>query len=191
MHFSGYRFEEATPEEFPAIHRLNHQIFVDEVGQHEPTGTGLLIDHFHEKNTYFIAKAGDVLVGMISASDEPPFSVASKLTDYSALTVLGSGLLEVRLLAIHPDHRKGLVLAGLLYAVLKHAYSGGYSHVIISGVQKHLQMYERLGFRAIGPAVIRGKAAFTPMALCIRDIPLRTVNRFRRWLKAAQTGVGR
>lgn len=179
---SSYTFKmAATSEEFAEIHRLNHQIFVDEVGQHEPTSTGRLIDQFHEKNIYFIAKRGDLLVGMISVHDQPPFSVASKLRDSSVLTALGSGLLEVRLLAIHSDERNSRVFAGLLYAVLIHACAGRYTHLIISGVEKHLRMYARFGFRAIGPAVSRGKTEFTPMALLISDIPLKTVNRFRKW----------
>ena len=177
-----YTFKNAaTPKEFGEIHRLNHEIFVDEVGQHEPTDTGLLIDQFHQKNTYFIAKRGDSLVGMVAVHDQPPFSVESKMADPSVLAALGSKLLEVRLLAIHRDERNTRVFAGLLYAVLKHARVGGYSDLIISGVQQNLRMYERLGFRPIGSAVIRGKAQFTPMAVRISDIPEDTVKRFRRW----------
>src|SRR5689334_643084 len=146
----GYEYtfkKAATPEEFAEIHRLNHQIFVEEVGQHESTGTGLLIDQFHQKNTYFIAKRGDAFVGMVSVNDEPPFSVEKKLADPSVLAGLGSRLLEVRLLAIRPDERNSRVLAGLLYAVLIHACSGEYSHLIISGIQQNLRMYGRFGFR--------------------------------------------
>jgi aspartate aminotransferase-like enzyme/GNAT superfamily N-acetyltransferase len=177
-----YTFKRAaSSEELTQIHRLNHQIFVDEVGQHEATGTRLLVDQFDDKNQYFIAKRDDLLVGMISVHDKPPFSVAHKLADPRILEDLGSQLLEVRLLAIHPDERNTRVLAGLLYAVFSYARNGGYSHLVISGVEKQLPMYERLGFQAIGPAVSRGKAEFTPMAVRIKDFPAKTVNRFQRW----------
>ncbi len=171
----------ASTEELQQIHRLNHQIFVEEVGQHEATGTSLLIDQFDQKNYYFIAKRDDLLVGMVSVHDQPPFSVANKLANPAALEMLGPHLLEVRLLAIRPDERNTKVLAGLLYAVFKYAYSGGYSHLIISGVQKQLAMYERLGFRAIGPPVSRGKAEFTPMAVSVNDLSAKTLARFHRW----------
>ena len=178
---SRYTFKRATtPEELAEIHRLNHRIFVDEIGQHEPSGTGSLIDQFDGKNTYFIAKLEDRLVGMISVHDRPPFSVAAKLSDTDVLSKLGPYLLEVRLLAVHPDERNSSVFAGLLYAVLTFACCGDHSHLIISGVQKHLPMYERLGFHAIGPAVKRGKAEFTPMAVSVNDLPPQTVDRFRR-----------
>jgi aspartate aminotransferase-like enzyme/predicted N-acetyltransferase YhbS len=179
---SSYTFKKAaTREEFADIHRLNHRTFVDEVGQHEATGTGALVDPFHARNTYFIAKRGESVVGMIAVHGEPPFSVASKLADASVLEEYGTGLLEARLLAIPPEERNGRVFAGLLYAVLEYASGAEYTHVAISGVGKHLGLYERIGFRAIGPAVERGQAEFTPMVLRLSDLPGVTVDRFRKW----------
>lgn len=179
---SSYTFQKAaSPEDFAEIHRLNHRIFVDEVRQHEPTGTGLLVDRFHRTNTYFTAKRGGRLVGMVSVNDQPPFSVANKLKDTGSLKSLGPGLLEVRLLAVDPNERNRRVLAGLLCAVLNHSLDGDYTHLIISGVRGYIRMYERLGFRAIGPRIAAGNAEFTPMALRISDLPVDSVNRFRKW----------
>jgi aspartate aminotransferase-like enzyme len=177
-----YLFKEAsTPEEFFAIARLNHQIFVEEVGQHPATETGSLVDPFSAKSDYFIAKRDDLLVGMVAVHDRPPFSVAAKMPDPSRLDALGPRLLEVRLLAIQPAHRRSRVFAGLLYAVLTRAVTQNHTHLLISAVDAQRTLYERLGFCSLGPPVQRGRAFFTPMALEVQSLCPVTVNRFRKW----------
>ena len=101
-----------TAEEIEQVHRLNHSIFAEEVGQHAPTADGRLVDKFHSRNRYFIATLGGELVGMVSAHDGPEFSIAGRLKDLSTLKALRAPL-EIRLLAILPRFRKRSILAGL------------------------------------------------------------------------------
>ena len=43
-----YLFKRAESQpEFEQVHRLNHRTFVEEIPQHQPTGTGDLVDKFH------------------------------------------------------------------------------------------------------------------------------------------------
>lgn len=158
-----YIFKRADAgDEFEQIHRLNYRTFVEEIPQHAASRRGRLIDKFHAKNTYFVALLEGRVVGMLSVHDQPPFSVADRLADPSILDAPGRRPLEVRLLAVEPEHRTGPVLGGLLFSVLQHARDR-YHDVYISGVAKRVAMYERLGFRALGPAVASGSAAFVPM----------------------------
>jgi hypothetical protein len=56
---SDLQFKQAeTIEEIEQIHRLNHRIFAEEVGQHGQRYDGRLIDKFHSGNRYFIADLG-------------------------------------------------------------------------------------------------------------------------------------
>ena len=56
-----YLFKPADSEtEFEQIHALNHATFVREIPQHHDPGDGRLIDKFHEKNFYFVAKRGEL-----------------------------------------------------------------------------------------------------------------------------------
>ena len=55
-------------------------------------------------------------------------------------------------------------MIGLLWTALQHA-RGSYDEVYISGVAERVPMYERLGFRTLGPAVPDGTAAFVPMCV--------------------------
>ena len=78
----GYVFKRAeTNEEFEQIHRLNYRTFVAEIPQHRDPGTGRLVDKFHDKNGYFVALDCGRVIGMISVHDQPPFSVADRLSD--------------------------------------------------------------------------------------------------------------
>lgn len=169
-----YLFKRAeTNHEFEQVHRLNHRTFVEEIPQHRDPGNGLLVDKFHHKNAYFIVLRDGQVVGMLSAHHEPPFSVADRLSDPDVLTRNGSRPLEVRLLAIEPAERNSTMFFGLIWTLYEHARSNGYTHLYISGVEERLELYRRLGFEALGPAVPAGKAAFVPMVLTIGKLPMK------------------
>lgn len=162
------------PEEFAQLHALNFRTFVRELPQHDGgQSDGRLVDRFHDKNTYFVALCEGRVVGMLAVHDRPPFSVAEKLADPSVLAGLGPRPLEVRLLAVEPEHRHSLVLGGLGLAVLRHARAHGHSHLLISGFVDRLRMYERMGFRALGPPVRSGAVEFVPMVAQVDRMPGR------------------
>jgi aspartate aminotransferase-like enzyme len=155
-------------EEIEQIHRLNHLIFAEEIGQHETTANGLLVDKFHARNRYFIAVRSGRIVGMVSVHEGPDFSVASRLTDKSILNRFRATL-EVRLLAILPEYRKRAVLAGLFWQVFDYARAHHYSDLLISGIVERLPMYMKLGFRPLGPPASNGAAAFVPMRMSLES----------------------
>jgi hypothetical protein len=159
--------------EFEQIHRLNYRTFAEEIGQYAPDGSGVLVDRFHDKNRYFIAVQDDEVIGMVAVHDQAPFSVSSRLSDPAILDSLGDRLLEVRLLALDAGSRHRMIFANLLWQVYLFAHQEGHSHLIISGITAKLEMYERMGFEALGPAVQTGEASFVPMALCLQPPPER------------------
>ncbi len=165
-------FKQADSDwEFEQIHRLNYQVFAEEIGQHVTDGTGTLVDRFHLKNVYFIAIEDGQVIGMVAAHDEAPFSVESRLPDPGVLGALGDRLLEVRLLSIASESRRRMVLAKLLWMIYAYARDRAYSHLIISGLSSKEAMYQRMGFRRLGPPVACGAASFVPMALPLHSPP--------------------
>jgi aspartate aminotransferase-like enzyme len=151
-------------DELRQICALNHRIFAEEVAQHPPDPSGLLVDRFHQENRYFVALEDSVVVGMISAHTGPEFSIARRLPDPSLLGRLQRPM-EIRLLAIEPKARRRTVLAGLLWQVYEHANAGEYSHLLISGITEREGMYRKMGFVSLGPAVPEGSACFVPMMM--------------------------
>ena len=177
-----YVFKRAeTRHEFEQIHQLNYRTFVNEIPQHADTGNGILIDKFHGKNAYLIVLREGRVVGMVSAHDQPPFSVADRLPEPELLTRPGMRPLEVRLLAIEPGERNSTMFFGLIWSLYEHARSNDYTHLFISGVAERVDLYERLGFVALGPAVPCGAAAFVPMMLTIGQLPIKIDRVKRLW----------
>jgi hypothetical protein len=175
-----YRFKKAeTQAELDQVFRLNHDVFAGELGQYEEQSERRLVDKFHCKNLYVIAMAEDRLVGMLSAHDQPPFSVAARLPDPAALDSWGR-LTEVRLLAIHPDHRSGMVLTGLLLHLYE--YIREYDAVAISGYVEQATVYHKLGFHDLGPPVRSGEADYIPMAATVAELERRA----RVWKRRMQ-----
>jgi aspartate aminotransferase-like enzyme/N-acyl-L-homoserine lactone synthetase len=182
---TGIQFKEAeTSFEIEQIHRLNHRVFAEEIGQHPRTPDGHLVDRFHDHNRYFIALKDGALVGMVSVHDGPDFSIASRLHDATILRDLRAPL-EVRLLAILPEFRDGSLLAGLFWQVNKYAKSHGYSDLLISGIVEREPMYAKMGFRRLGPPVRCGSAEFVPMRLSLEKPPTEFSSRLHlygsRW----------
>ena len=182
-----YAFKRAdTEDEFEQIHRLNYRTFVEEIPQYTNVADGRLVDKFHAKNTYFVAIESARVVGMLSVHDRPPFSVAARLPDPSILERPGCKPMEVRLLAVEPEHRSRPVMAGLLWLALEHARDR-YTEVYISGIAERAEMYERLGFQPLGEPVASEMAsgrsvAFVPMRV---SLPLEDkVERIARFWKS-------
>jgi aspartate aminotransferase-like enzyme len=177
-----YVFKRAeTDAEFEQIHRLNYRTFVSEIPQHPDPGEGRLVDKFHTKNAYFLVLCQGRVVGMLGVHDQPPFSIADRLPDPGILSKPGTRPLEVRLLAIEPDRRNGTLLFGLVWVLYQHALDHNYTHLVISGIEDRLPMYQRFGFEPLGPAVGKGKATFVPMMLTVGRLPERVKRTKQQW----------
>lgn len=68
-----------SPNEFEQIHRLNYETFVEEIPQHRPDASSMLVDKFHDENIYVIAVQDDEVMGMITVRDRRPFSLDQKI----------------------------------------------------------------------------------------------------------------
>jgi N-acyl-L-homoserine lactone synthetase len=153
----------AEPWEFEQIHRLNYRTFVEEIPQHSGNESGILIDKFHEENTYIIALFGRRLAGMVALRGNRPFSLDSKLDNLDSYLPPYRSLCEIRLLAIDPDFRTGAVFRGLIESGAEYGLSRGYDLAVISGTVRQTRLYRHLGFVPFGPLVGTADAMFQPM----------------------------
>ncbi len=170
------RFKLAEATEFEAIHRLNYRTFVEEIPQHPPNESRRLVDRFHAENIYAVCLDGDELVGMIAGRCQRPFSLESKLPDLDSHLPAHHKLVEVRLLAVAPSHRKQTVFAQLAGMLAQHLRAQGCDLAIISGTVRELRLYRHLGFRPFGPLVGSHKARYQPMVLTLRDYAARVAH---------------
>ena len=91
------------------------------------------------------------------------------------------------MLTVRPSYRRGPVFLGLLGRFDEHARRHGYTRLLISGLVERIAIYEKLGFRALGPAVACGRAAFVPMSLDLRRLPA-SLRRMIAWWEARLAG---
>ena len=183
MHRVGpYTFAFAVTEaDFEAVHALNYQTFVREIPQHAGDGTGRLVDKFHDRNRYLIARKDGTHVGMLALHDAPPWSVTDRLPDPKFLDDPAIRPLEIRLLAVVPDERTSPVMLGLVWALYDYARAHGFTHFVISAVVEQRTLYEHLGFVALGPPVGAGRACFLPMWLPLPRLEAKMARLMELW----------
>jgi len=176
-----------TPQELEDVHRLLYQTFVVEIPRYDDPGTDYLVDKYHDRNLYFVALCNGRVCGMAAVHDQPPFSVAAALDDPDVLHRLSRRLLEVRIFAVEPRERFGLVFAGVAWSIHEYAKSSGYRQIVISGLAGREPMYERLGFLRLGPPRLRGSEHFVPMALDLSRLPKKVKQDLQRWNRRRAT----
>lgn len=170
-HPHGYVFRKATrPEEFEAIHRLNHRTFAEEIPQHDPHADGRLVDRFHGQNHYHIAMRGGDLAAMVALRFDRPFSVEQKAPQALAELPPEQEWCEIRLLAIESKHRGGFVLTGLLRCIVDAVREQGRTAAMISATTRQLKLYRHLGFRPFGPLIGREGAWYQPMWITVEGL---------------------
>lgn len=167
-------FKLATdPAEIEQIHRLNYRTFVEEIPQHSPNPEGRLVDKFHDENTYVIGVAEDRVVAMLALRGKRPFSLDSKLPDLDQHLPPGRRVVEIRLLAVEPERRRGSVFHQLLEFAVEHCLSQGHDMAIISGTTRQIKLYRHMGFEPFGPLVGSEGAQFQPMYLTLEAFVAR------------------
>ncbi len=155
--------------EFEQIFQLGYDTFVEEIPQHSPSGDRRHVDRFHDQNTYVIALQGDELVGMIVLRGERPFSLDQKLGNVDDYRPPGRRVCELRLLAVRPAFRRGLVFKGLVDGLVREGRRRGYDLAVISGTLRQQKLYRHLGFVPFGPQVGTEDAPFQPMYITFED----------------------
>jgi GNAT superfamily N-acetyltransferase len=150
-----------------AIHRLNYRTFVEEIPQHPKNPSGILIDRFHNENTYCIGMQGDALVAMVAMRSNRPFSLDAKLENLDQYLPTHQRVCELRLLAVEPHARHTRTTLRLFQFLATRALAQGIDLGIMSGTTRQLKLYQRVGFVPFGPIVGSGEARYQPMTLLL------------------------
>lgn len=160
-----------TEQEFNQIAALNYATFVEEIPQHAQNSELRLVDKFHRENEYVVVYKDVDIVGMVAFRDARPFSLDQKIGAVEQyLTAEDSQFLcEIRLLAIHKEHRNGRVFAMLSKALFRHFYDKGYSACVISGTVREEKLYTQMGFRQFADVVGSEEARYLPMVMTRTD----------------------
>ena len=156
--------------EFLQIHELNYKTFVEEIPQHQESAEKILVDKFHNKNKYIIAKIEEKVVGMVCYNMDRPFSLDTKLPSLDKYLPEYKRIAEVRLLAVHPEERKATVAYRLLKYLSNVLIQSQVNAAVISGTTRQLRLYKKIGFVPFGPLVGSANASYQPMYITIKEL---------------------
>lgn len=158
-----------SPEEFEQVYRLNYRTFVEEIPQHAPNPDRVLVDQRLERSTCYVCLREGRVLGMVAICDRRPFSLDAKLPDLDdylvRMPVPARRPCEIRLLAVEPGHRSGLVFRGLIEHLHRHCRERGYDVALISAAGSQAHLYRNLGFFPFGPPLGTELAPYQGMAL--------------------------
>jgi hypothetical protein len=153
--------------EFEQIHLLNYKTFVEEIPQHPSNDAKILIDKFHFKNKYLIAKEGESVCGMICYNLNRPFSLDGKIENLDKFLPAYKNLAEVRLLAVRDKERTKPVAYRLLKELCLALIRADVDTAVISGTTRQLGIYRKMGFISFGPLVGTKEASYQPMYITV------------------------
>ena len=177
-------------EELEQVHQLNYRTFVEEIPQHHQNPDRALVDRFHDDNTYFICKRGERVVGMIAVRTHRPFSLDDKLPNLDAHLPAGWSFCEIRLLAVDPEFRNGVVFRGLIREVTRYCFGLGIDASVISGAVSQLSLYRHMGFVPFGPRVGSADAPYQPMYITLEAFTANTEPKMARNGNGAREPLG-
>ncbi|MCM3585732.1 aminotransferase class V-fold PLP-dependent enzyme [Mesobacillus maritimus] len=155
----------SEPEEMEQIYKLNYETFVEEIPQHHQNESRRLVDKFDEENVYLIAKDQDKVVGMITVRSNRPFSLDHKLANLDDYLPNDANPCEIRLLAVKKEYRKTRVFFELANMLMNYCLEKNYNIALISGTDRQIRLYKKIGFEPFGPMVGTKDAMFQPMYL--------------------------
>ena len=176
--------------ELEQIHHLNYRTFVEEIPQHAQNPDRRLVDRFHDENRYVIARNGMSVIGMLALRMHRPFSLDSKLPDLDKWLPQGRKFVEVRLLAVEPEHRKTSVFIDLLEFAVRECLVNGFDTAVLSGTTRQLKLYRHLGCVPFGPLIGTEGAQYQPMYLTCESFG-RTVQQSRTFSRRFANSASR
>ncbi|KAB2345245.1 aminotransferase class I/II-fold pyridoxal phosphate-dependent enzyme [Actinomadura rudentiformis] len=167
------------------IHRLRHEVYARELGQHVPNDAGLLTDDVD--GVYIVAARGGEPAGFISVT--PPwaghYSIDKYLRRDEHPALCEDGLFEIRILTVDPERRGEMVGKLLMYAALRWVTAHGGRSIVALGRVELLPMYLALGLASTGTMVRSGAVEFQVLTgdvaelsdrrygSLLRDLPVR------------------
>ncbi len=161
--------------EFAQIHRLNYDTFAHEIPQHPVRPDRILVDKFHQENTYFICLKNGELIGMVAARAQRPFSLDYKIAELDSFLPPHRSVCEIRLLAIRKSYRASYVLLKLMELVAQFCREQRHDLLVMSGTLRQLKLYQHIGFVPFGAVVGTPEASYQPMYIQLDD---RLLERF-------------
>ncbi|RZU54058.1 histidinol-phosphate/aromatic aminotransferase/cobyric acid decarboxylase-like protein [Krasilnikovia cinnamomea] len=170
-----------TPADRDWIHRLRHEVYAQELGQHAVVPAGRLSDALDERGVvYLVATSGGTPAGFVSIT--PPWVGQWSLDKYLSRAELpaldAADAFEIRILTVAAPWRGTAVASLLMYAALRWVQSRGGRQVLAMGRTDLADMYRAAGLRPTGHTVVSGAVTFEVMSARVDALATRARQRY-------------
>ena len=159
---SSFVLSVADDRDRETIHRIRHEVYARELGQHHVNPAGRLRDALDDWNFYLVAKLGEEIGGFISIT--PPGRPSYSIDKYFARETLpfpfDDKLYEVRLLTVLKPHRGRELATLLMYAALRWVEAHGGGRVVAIGRREVLDLYLKAGLEPTGQSAQSGAVTY-------------------------------
>jgi histidinol-phosphate/aromatic aminotransferase/cobyric acid decarboxylase-like protein len=162
----------ASAEDREAIYAIRHDVYGHELRQHAENSSGILKDRLDEINSYIVAKCNGDIAGFVALT--PPTSHGYSLDKYFSRTdcpfSFDEYLHEVRLLTITRPYRNTAAAGLLMYSAMRYLEALGATTIAAIGRVDVLELYARVGLKALGHRAVAGAVTYELMAARVRDV---------------------
>lgn len=144
------------------IYQLRHKVYGTELMQHSENESGFFRDKLDDFNTYICAKINNEIVGFISITppDNNNYSIDKYFNRKDLPFEINEGLYEMRILTVLQNHRGKPIALFLMWAAFRWIESNDGSNIMAIGRTEVLNMYLKLGFKAMNKTIQVGKVTF-------------------------------
>jgi len=152
----------ASSSDRNVIYKIRHDVYGSELQQHKQNERGILKDQLDDFNIYFVAKIQEEIVGFISVTPpkEERYSIDKYISRADYPFQVDGYLYEMRILTVVRKHRKKPIAILLMQAAFRWIEAGGGKKIMAIGRLEVLDMYLKLGFKAIDQRIRSGSVDF-------------------------------
>jgi histidinol-phosphate/aromatic aminotransferase/cobyric acid decarboxylase-like protein/GNAT superfamily N-acetyltransferase len=156
----------------PAIYRLRHRVYAEELGQHALNPESALSDGLDSSNVYITASSSGALLGFISITPpgSPTYSIDKYFRREDLPFIFDRRLYEVRLLTVAEPYRGRDLAALLMYAALRWIEEQRGREVVAIGRREVLNLYRKAGLRPLGWKTESGAVHFELMSATVDEL---------------------
>ena len=155
------------------IAHLRHEIYARELGQHPVNSAARLRDPLDDYNVFLVARIAGEIAGFISLTppNRGPFSIDKYFARAALPFASDDHLYEVRLLTVVKPHRGREIATLLMFAALRWVQSHGGTRIVAIGRREILDLYLRVGLRAVGLSTRSGAVTYDLLLARLDELP--------------------
>jgi histidinol-phosphate/aromatic aminotransferase/cobyric acid decarboxylase-like protein len=162
----------AKPGDRLGIYAMRHEVYAQELGQHQTNPDHMLSDSLDSFNEYITAHIDGRLAGFISIT--PPccgqYSIDKYISRDALPVPFDDTLYELRILTVAKEHRSSRLAAILMYAAFRWVEEREGKHIVALGRTDVLSIYLKHGLQPLNQRIKAGAVTFELLTTTVKEL---------------------